>query len=237
MVWFGLALAAILPASLLGSSGLGPGGLATAPRGIQLHTLLLGGWLAVLVVRLLRRAGAAPPGDTGHPGRRSLPGAVLVAPLILLGAYNGTKALVMHTWPAVYPGVYFLALTGMTALAAGALLMAGLMLRLAAPAQDRLLTGGTAIALQPQLAGLLPLRLLGGEAGQWLITAVGLAAAAWIIRLDRQAGAPHQRASRLVAAVMLGSALLASLLPHVWPFEVIANRLMAHQLPFTLPGR
>ncbi|MDE2621038.1 MAG: hypothetical protein KGL54_12825 [Sphingomonadales bacterium] len=237
IAWLAAAMAMILPASLLAGGRLSLGGLAISPRGLQLHTLLLAGWLALLMVRLWRARPATSPSTAGYRGERSLPLAVLVGTLILLGAYNGTKALVLHTWPAAYSGVFFLALTGMTALTAGILLTAGLLLRLAAPAQDRLLAGGTAILLQPQLADLLPMHALGGEAGQWLITALFLAGAAWIARRDRQAGAQHERTSRVVAVVMLGSALLTSLLPHVWPFEVVANRLMAHQLPFTLPGR
>lgn len=220
--------AAIIVIGFVQNAALGRVDIPLVPRRVHLHGVLMLGWLGLLITqnRLALKGNLTLHRQLGWLG------AGLVGAIVLLSGLASVLALVEHRFPPFFTPAYFLALGAGEAGSFAGLVLAGIALRRDTESHRRLISGSTLVLLEPALGRLLPMPLIGGEVGQWVILLIQLGFVAFIAREDRRSLGRVQPATQAVGAVLVlthGLVSLGSRLPLV---EVIANRLMAHQLPW-----
>ncbi len=170
-----------------------------APVWVHLHGVAMLGWLALLVAQ--NRIAAR--GDIARHrklGRIALP---LVAAIVVLGSYAGIAALQLGRVPPFFTPPFFLALTQIGVAAFAGLVIAALAWRRDKQAHRRLMLGATIAVLDPALGRLLPMPLVGGENGEWMIMGVQLALMGLIAVHDRRTLGRVHPATVAVAAVIV----------------------------------
>lgn len=171
-----------------------------APVWVHLHGVAMLGWLALLVAQ--NRIAAR--GDIARHrklGRAALP---LVAAIVVLGSYAGIAAIQLGRVPPFFTPPFFLALTQIGVAAFAGLVIAALAKRRDTQAHRRLMLGATIAVLDPALGRLLPMPLIGGEAGEWAIMAIQLALMGMLALHDRRVlGRVHPATLAVSATIVL----------------------------------
>ena len=208
---------------------LGRVDIPAVPRRVHVHALLMLSWLALLITqnRLARQGNLARHRVLGWIG------AALVCAIVLVTGLASVLAVAEHRFPPFFAPAYFLALGAGEAGSFALLVFAGIALRRDTESHRRLLSGSTLVLLEPALGRLLPMPLIGGETGQWLMLLIQLGFVVFIAREDRRSLRRVHPATLAVGALLVLTHMAVSLAARVPLVEHIANRLMAHQLPWT----
>lgn len=221
--------AVIIVVGFVQNAALGRVDIPAVPSRVHLHGLLMLSWLGLLITQNR----LALHGNLTRHRQLGWLGAGLVGAIVLVSGLASVLALVEHRFPSFFTPAYFLALGGGEAGSFAGLVLAGIALRRDTESHRRLISGSTLVLLEPALGRLLPMPLIGGEVGQWVILLVQLGFVAFILREDRRSlGRIHPATLAVGGALVLTHALvsLGARLPWV---EIAANRLMAHQLPWS----
>lgn len=177
---------------------------ARMPVWYHLHGAAMVLWLALLVTQ----AALAGRQDLSLHRQLGWLGTVLASAIVALALRVVVVAVASGLVPPFFTPAFLLALATVDALAFGGLVAAAIVLRRHSDWHARLLLGSTVILMEPALGRVLPMPLLGGEAGEWLAMAFQLIPVALLLRHDRRTiGALHP-ASLACGGVVAGSHIL-----------------------------
>lgn len=203
MAWI---LSGVIVVAFAQHAALGRVDIPQVPVWVHLHALVMLAWLALLVTQN-RLAGAGQLATHRRLGRI---GALLVCALVALNAYTSVMALALHRWPPFFSASYFLALNAVDAAAFAGLIYLAIRHRRKTETHRRLMIGGTIVILEPAFGRLLPMPLIGGEIGEWLIMIIQLGIVATIAMHDRRTLARvHGATIGIAATVVVGHVLVA----------------------------
>lgn len=180
------------------------------PIWVHLHGVMMLAWLGLFVTQNR----LAQQGDLARHRQLGRIGAVLVCAILLMGWFTGVMALMLHRSPPFFTPSYFLALTTIDSLAFAGLVLTGIARRADTETHRRLITGGSIVILEPAFGRLLPMPLIGGETGEWIVMAIQLGFVAAIALQDQRTRGRVLPATMAVAAVVVGAHCLVALLGH-----------------------
>lgn len=203
-------LAGIIVVAFAQNAAMGRVDIPRVPVWVHFHGILMLAWLGLFITqnRLAQR------GDLARHRRLGRIGAVLVCAIMLLAWYTGAMSLALHRSPPFFTPSYFLALTVIDSLAFAGLVLAGVARRRDTELHRRLITGGTIVILEPAFGRLLPMPLLGGETGEWVIMLIQLGFVAAIAWQDRRSHGRVLPVTLTVAGVIVAAHCLVSLLAY-----------------------
>lgn len=222
-VKFAWLLAGIIVIGFAQHAALGRVDIPRVPVWVHAHGVLMLGWLALFVTqnRLAAR------GDLARHRQLGRIGAGLVVAIMLLTWFTAVMSLVLHRSPPFFAPGFFLAQTVLDSVAFAGLVLAGITRRADTETHRRLITGGTIVILDPAFGRLLPMPLIGGEPGEWIVMVIQLAFVAVIALQDRKTRGRVLPATRAVAAVIVLTHGLIVLLGHSGPVIDLAATLGA----------
>jgi hypothetical protein len=215
--------AAIIVIGFVQNAALGRVAIPLVPIWVHLHGLLMLAWLGLLITqnRLAASGALARHRQLGRIG------AGLVGAIVLIAGYSSIMALVLHRYPPFFTPAYFLALGIGEAGSFAGLVVAGIARRADTETHRRLISGSLLVLLEPALGRLLPMPLIGGETGQWVILAIQLGFVVAIAREDRRSRGRVLPATLAVGATLIATHTLVSLGARLPLLESWAAQLVA----------
>ena len=203
-------LAGIIVLGFAQNAAMGRVDIPRVPLWVHLHGLLMLAWLGLFITQNR----LAAQGDLARHRQLGRIGAVLVCAILLVANFTSMMSLMLHRSPPFFTPSFFLALTLTDSLAFAGLVLAGIANRADTETHRRLITGGTIVILEPAFGRLLPMPLIGGETGEWIVMAIQLGFVAAIALQDRKSLGRVLPATRAVALVIVGAHGLIALLGH-----------------------
>ncbi|HEY6869682.1 MAG TPA: hypothetical protein VI199_07995 [Novosphingobium sp.] len=216
-------LAGIIVFGFAQHAALGRVDIPRVPVWVHLHGLVMLGWLGLFVTQNR----LAQQGDLARHRQLGQIGAVLVCAILLLGWFTGVMSLMLHRSPPFFTPSYFLALTTVDSLVFAGLVLSGIARRADTETHRRLITGGTIIILEPAFGRLLPMPLIGGETGEWIVMVIQLGFVAAIALQDRRTLGRVMPATLAVAGVVVAAHGLIALLGHTPAVIHLAGEIRA----------
>jgi hypothetical protein len=196
--------------------------VGTVPLWVHLHGGLMLAWLGLFIgqnllartatLDLHRKLGWVATG--------------IVAAILLTGIFTGVRAVELHRVPPFFSNAFFLALTFTETAAFALLVAAGVAMRRRTEWHRRLMMGATIIILEPAFGRLLPMPLMGGWA-EWIVMVIQLGFVAVLARHDVVRGGKVHSATLAVAAAVVATHCVMSLLAQFPPFVAVADGLAA----------
>jgi hypothetical protein len=178
------------------------------PVWVHLHALVFVGWLALFVTQNV----LAERGSLALHRRLGWWGAGLAALMVVVGSFTAIKAIELGRQPFFFSPPYFLALTQVGVLFFAGLVAAAIVRRRDTEWHRRLMLSATVLLLEPALGRLLPMPLIGGEAGEWYVLAVQLLVLGFAMLHDRKAwGGVHPALLWGAGAIVLCHGLVSGL--------------------------
>lgn len=203
-------LAGIIVVGFAQNALLGRVDIPRVPLWVHVHGLLMLSWLGLLITQNR----LAAQGDLARHRQLGRIGAVLVCAILLVASFTSMMSLLLHRWPPFFTPSFFLAMTLSDSLAFAALVLAGIAYRADTETHRRLITGGTIVILEPAFGRLLPMPLIGGETGEWIVMVIQLGFVVAIALEDRKSLGRVLPATRALALVIVGTHALMTLLGH-----------------------
>lgn len=195
----------------------------TAPLFLHVHAIVMVSWLALFVVQNW----LAQSGNISLHRTMGWAGAALAATVVIVGSYTGITAIRLDMIPPFFSAPQFLAITQVGAATVGGLVAYAIVRRKQTDWHRRLMLGSLILISEPAFGRLLPMPLVGGEAGEWIIAAIQLVMVWILARHDRrQLGATHA-ATKIVAAVVVLSHALVSVLTYTPQVAALAQAVAA----------
>lgn len=175
----------------------------TAPMTVHLHGGLMIAWLGIFVAQnmLVHRGELAIHRSIGRVSAALVPFVALTAMLV------GYNAVALDRVPPFFTDAYFLALTGVGALAFAATVAWAVARRRQVQWHRRLMLGAMFLLLEPALGRLLPMPFMVGW-GEWVSMIVQLGFVGVLARHDRKVLGSVHPATIAVAAIVVGSHVL-----------------------------
>lgn len=214
-------LSAIIVIGFAQNAALGRVNIPAVPIWVHFHGLAMLAWLALFVTQ--NRLAAS--GNLALHRRLGRIGAVLLCAIAVLAVFTAVMSLKLHRFPFFFTAPYFLALTSIDTLAFAGLVFAGIANRAHTETHRRLIAGGTIVILEPAFGRLLPMPLIGGETGEWIVMLVQLGFVAAIAWHDRRTLGRVHGATLAVAAVIVLSHVAVSLASRSGPVIALAARI------------
>lgn len=179
------------------------------PWWVHVHAVVFVGWLVLFVTQNV----LAERGSLALHRKLGWMGAVLVAAMVLVGCFTAYKAIEMHRQPPFFTPAFFLALTHVGMAAFGAVVAAAIALRRDTEWHRRLMLTATVMLLEPAFGRILPMPLIGGETGEWIVLVIQLFVLGIAMRNDvKVRGRVHPAliwGAGIIAALHVTIALLA----------------------------
>lgn len=195
----------------------------SAPFFLHVHATVMVSWLAVFIIQNL----LAQSGNIALHRTIGWISVVLATAVVASGSYTGITAIRTGITPPFFSQPQFLALTQVGVATFGGLVLLAVLRRRHTQWHRRLMLGSLILITEPAFGRLLPMPLVGGEAGEWIIAGIQLVMLWILARHDRkQLGQVHP-ATKLVAAVVVLSHALISLLTYAPPFAAVAQAVAA----------
>lgn len=217
-------LAAIIVIGFAQHAALGRVDIPRVPLWVHLHGVLMLAWLGLFIAQ--NRLAAT--GNLALHRRLGKTGAVLVCAIAALACFTGAMSLALHRSPPFFTPAYFLALTTVDALAFTGLVLAGIARRRDTEAHRRLISGGSIMILEPAFGRLLPMPLIGGETGEWIVMLIQLGFVGVIALHDRGTLRRVHPATLAVGAVIICTHVAVTLAARAGPVIALAARLSGH---------
>jgi hypothetical protein len=175
---------------------------------VHLHAVVFLGWLALFVTQNV----LAERGSLALHRKLGWLGAGLAALMVVLGSFTAIKAIELGRQPPFFSPHYFLALTHVGVAVFGALIAAAILRRRETEWHRRLMLSATILLLEPALGRLLPMPLIGGEAGEWYVLALQIAVLGIAMLHDRKLwGRVHSALLWGAGAIILSHAATSAL--------------------------
>lgn len=152
------------------------------PVWVHLHAVVFVGWLALFITQNL----LAERGSLALHRRLGWLGAGLAAAMVVLGSFVSIKAIELGRQPPFFTPHYFLALTHVGVVAFAALVTAAIIRRRETEWHRRLMLSATVLLLEPAFGRVLPMPLIGGEAGEWYVLVLQIAVLGIAMLHDRK---------------------------------------------------
>lgn len=219
-----IALAAIIVFGFAQNAALGRVNIPAMPIWVHLHGIAMLGWLGLLVTQ--NRLAAS--GNLALHRRLGWIGAFLVCAIVGLACFAGVMALGLHRTPPFFSDAYFISLVTIDTLAFAGLVLAGVVNRADTQTHRRLILGGTIVLLEPALGRLLPMPLLGGETGEWVVMVIQLGFVGLMALHDRKVLGRVHPATASAGLVVALSHVLVSLASRAAPVIALAASI-AHR--------
>jgi FtsH-binding integral membrane protein len=195
---------------------------ANAPLHIHLHGIIYLGWLILFCTQNL----LAGNGNLALHRRLGKLGLPLILAMIVVGSYAGLQSITRDHVPPHYTPAYFLPLVQIAVVTFGGLAIAGLVMRHDTQWHRRLLLMATIILTDPALDRIVPGPIVGGPVSQWIIMAIQLVLAGFVLLHDRKVlGRVHQ-ATWWGIGVIVASHVLTDALARVPAVAAIAQSMM-----------
>lgn len=193
-----------------------------APLRVHLHGVLMLSWLGLSVVQatLVRRENIAMHRTLGWLG------VAIAAAVVVLALHIGMMAVTTGRQPPFFAPPYFLALTGIGAIAFGAMVAAAIAVRRRTDWHRRFMVASMVMILEPALGRLLPMPLM-MPWGAWVSLALQLVPLAILARHDRATIGHVHRATLISIGAVCTARVLIELLGRSALFEQLALRLTA----------
>jgi hypothetical protein len=156
--------------------------IPTIPVWVHIHAVVFLGWLALFVTQNV----LAERGSLALHRKLGWFGAGLAALMVVLGSFTAIKAIELGRQPPFFSPHYFLALTHVGVALFAALIGAAILRRRETEWHRRLMLSATVLLLEPALGRLLPMPLIGGEAGEWYVLALQIAVLGIAMLHDRK---------------------------------------------------
>ncbi|MFC3172955.1 adenylate cyclase [Novosphingobium bradum] len=214
-------LSAIIVVGFAQHAALGRVNIPAVPIWVHFHGLLMLSWLALFITQ--NRLAAS--GNLALHRKLGWIGAFLICAIAGLAYFTGTMSLVLHRYPPFFTAPFFLALTTIDTTAFVGLVLAGIVNRGDTETHRRLIAGGTILILEPAFGRLLPMPLIGGETGEWIVMAIQLGFVAAIARHDRRTLGRIHNATVSVAVVVVLAHLVVHFAAQSGPVIALAQRL------------
>lgn len=196
---------------------------AAIPVWVHLHGIVFISYLALFVTQNI----LAERGSLDLHRRLGWLTCGFVVAMVVLGSFTGIKAIELHRQPPFFSPPYFLALTNFGILVFAGTVAAGIVRRRETQWHRRLMLTATVLLLEPALGRLLPMPLLGGENGEWVVLGVQLLVMGIAMRHDRHTLGRVHPALLWGAGVIVFAHVAVSLLAHFPPVKLLANSLAA----------
>jgi hypothetical protein len=214
-------LAVIIVFGFAQHAALGRVDYATVPVWVHMHGIVMLGWLA-LFVNQNRLAGS---GNLPLHRRMGWAGAFLVCLIVGITCFSGVMAVGLHRQPPFFTPPYFLALAQIDALAFAGLVFAGISNRGDTQTHRRLISGASVVILEPAFGRLLPMPIIGGTTGEWLIMVIQLGIVAAMALHDRKVMGRIHPATFSVAVVVALAHVLVGLAAQSGPVIRLAGKI------------
>ncbi len=194
-----------------------------APLFIHLHAAVMVSWLAMFVLQnvLVQSGNIALHRTLGWVS------VALSVAVVAMASYTGITAIRIGIVPPFFSPAQFLAITQVGAATFGAMVAFAIARRKQTEWHRRLMLGSMILISEPALGRLVPMPLIGGEMGEWLIAGIQLLMVWILARHDRKVmGAVHP-ATKVVLIALLGSHALISALTYLPAFINLAQAVAA----------
>lgn len=194
---------------------------STAPIWVHLHGAVFLGWLALFVTQNL----LAERGSLALHRRLGWWGAALAALMVVLGMFTGWKAIELGRQPPFFSPSYFLALTQFGMLVFGAVIAAALIRRRETEWHRRLMLGATVLLLEPALGRLLPMPIIGAQAGELIAMVIQVGVLGIAMVHDRKLHGRIHPALLWSAGAVVGTHLMVAALAKFPPVIALAESI------------
>ncbi len=211
------ALSIIIVMSFAQNAALGRVDIPRVPVWVHLHGVAMLAWLGLFITQN-RLAAAGKLTQHRALGRWAI---LLVAILFALTCLTAIMGVAMKRFPPFFEAPFFLALALGEAVAFAGLVWAAIAARRDTEMHRRLMTGATIVLLEPAFGRVLPMPLLGGELGEWIIMGLQLAIVAVIAWHDRRTLGQIHRGTAWVAGVIAAVHVLAWLAAGAGPVHML----------------
>ncbi len=218
MAWI---LATVIIIGFAQHAALGRVDIPAVPVWVHIHGLAMIAWLALFITQ--NRLAAS--GNIALHRKLGWITAFLACVIVGLGSFSGVMALQLGRTPPFFTDPYFLALTQIGVIAFGALVLTGVVNRRDTETHRRLMIGSTILILEPAFGRLLPMPLLGQDAGEWIIMAIQLGFVAAIALHDRRIIGRIHPATATVGAVVALAHVLVMLASRSAPVIALATTI------------
>lgn len=202
MAWI---LSAIIVVGFAQHAALGRVDIPAVPVWVHIHGLAMIAWLALFITQ--NRLAAS--GNIALHRKLGWTGAFLACAIVGLGSFAGVMALALGRTPPFFTDPFFLALTQIGVIAFGGLVLTGVVNRRDTETHRRLMIGSTIVILEPAFGRLLPMPIIGGDTGEWIIMAIQLGFVSAIALHDRKVlGRIHPATATVGVVVALAHVLV-----------------------------
>lgn len=197
--------------------------IRTAPVFLHVHGAVMVSWLAMFVIQNVMISS----GQVQIHRTLGWLSAALALAVVVVGSYTAITAIRLGMTPPFFSVPQFLALTQTGVAFFGGLVAFAIIRRKQTQWHRRLMLGSLIMITEPALGRILPMPLIGGEIGEWLVMAVQLVMIAILVRHDRKVlGAVHP-ATLTVAAAVVVSHVLITIISHIPAFAAYAEAVAA----------
>lgn len=221
MAW---GLSVLIVFGFIQNAALGRVDIPAVPIWVHIHGALMLAWLALFVTQ--NRLAAS--GSLRLHRKLGWVGAFLVCALFGLACFTGVMSLALHRFPPFFSGTYFISLVFIEAFAFAGLVFAGISSRRDTETHRRLMMGSTILILEPAFGRLLPMPLIGGETGEWIVLLIQLGFVAAIALHDRRTLGRLHPATFSIGLVITLEHVLVSLAARSGPVIALAARMSGH---------
>lgn len=194
-----MIVAAVIVFGFAQNAALGRVDIPRVPLAIHAHALVMLAWLGLFAMQ----GRLAAQGPIALHRRLGWAGLVLACLIPVVSIHAGNTSLAYHRVPPFFSPGFFLALTYVQSLGFAGQVVAGIALRRRTDWHRRLIAGGTIVLLNPALGRVVPMPLLGGELGGWVILVFQLGVVAVIARHDRATTGQVHPATLTIGGILL----------------------------------
>jgi hypothetical protein len=197
--------------------------IRTVPAFLHVHAGVMVAWLAVFVSQnlLVQNLKVAQHRQLGWLA------AILAALVAIMAAYTGYKAIALHIVPPFFTAPFFLALTWSGAAGFAFLVTMALLRRTERQFHRRAMLGSLILITEPAFGRLLPMPLLGQQAGETITMILQLGMVGFLAVHDRYTLGRIHSATLMIAVVILGVHMAMTVLPVVPAFAALATGIAA----------
>jgi len=216
-------LAGIIVIGFAQHAAMGRVDIPAVPVWVHLHGIAMIAWLALFV----GQSRLAASGNLALHRRLGWLGAFLACVIVGLGSFSGMMAIALGRTPPFFSDAYFLALTQIGVVVFGGLALSGVVNRRDTQTHRRLMIGSTILILEPAFGRILPMPIIGGEVGEWIIMVIQLGFVGAIALHDRKVLGRVHAATASLALVTVLAHVLVTFASHSAPVIALAAQLSA----------